>query len=122
MAADNGASGNAPPGTLGATVVLVTIALFLMVAFQTFQLLAERKNLADLVRAQEQTIQEAMKLRQRFNAVAGATAQLAEQGDAGAKAIVESMRRQGITVKPHEEQPAGTGAPENAATGAPEKK
>ena len=121
MAADNGASGNAPPGTLGATVVLVTIALFLMVAFQTFQLLAERKNLADLVRAQEQTIQEAMKLRQRFNAVAGATAQLAEQGDAGAKAIVESTRRQGITVKPHEEQPAGTGAPENAATGAPEK-
>jgi hypothetical protein len=122
MAADNGASGNATPGTLGATVVLVAIALFLMVAFQTLQLLAERKNLADLVRAQEQTIQEAVKLRQRFNAVAGATASLAEQGDAGARAIIESMRRQGITVKPPEEKPAGTGAPENADTGAPEKK
>ncbi|MGB8275029.1 MAG: hypothetical protein WCF16_07130 [Alphaproteobacteria bacterium] len=87
------------PSRQQTTLALVTLALFLMVAFQTAQLFRERYNLAALREAQDPTVQEGMKLRQQFESLAAGTAQLADEGDAGAQAIVEAMRRQGINLK-----------------------
>jgi hypothetical protein len=59
-------------------------------------------------------------LRRQLNAVASGAARLAAEGIIGAKAIVQSMRRRGIAVRPTEENPADTKAPEDAR--APERK
>jgi hypothetical protein len=39
------------------------------------------------------------KLRQQLDSLAARTAQLAESDNAGAKAVIDEMRRQGITIK-----------------------
>jgi F0F1-type ATP synthase membrane subunit b/b' len=49
---------------------------------------------------QEPAVQEAIKLRQKLEALAGKTGQLAAEGDEGAKAIVDQMKRQGVTIAP----------------------
>jgi hypothetical protein len=56
--------------------------------------------LADLRRSQEPTVQEATKLRQQLEALAGRTAQLAAEGNEGAKTVVDQMKRQGVTLSP----------------------
>jgi hypothetical protein len=81
-------------------LALVTLALFVMVAFQSVQLIRERSNLGDVRANQEPTIQEGVKLRKQLETLANETARLAAAGDAGATAIIEELRRQGITVKP----------------------
>ncbi len=81
-------------------LALLTVALFVMVAFQSVQLIRERSNLAELWTNQEPTIQEGLKLRRQLDALAGETARLAADGDAGAGTIIDDLRRQGITVKP----------------------
>ena len=43
-------------------------------------------------------MQEAVKLRQKLEGLAGKTAQLAADGDEGAKAVVDQMKRQGIAL------------------------
>jgi hypothetical protein len=80
-------------------VALLTLALLLLVGFQTTQLIRDRTNLATVHAAQEPTVQEGLKLRQQLDILAGETARLAAEGDAAARAIIEDMRRQGITVK-----------------------
>jgi type II secretory pathway component PulJ len=81
-------------------VLLVATGLFLMVALQTYAFIRGTMNLSQTLRTQEPLMQEATKVRQQLDAIAGATAQLAESGDPGAKAIVDDLRRQGIAVKP----------------------
>jgi regulatory protein YycI of two-component signal transduction system YycFG len=114
MAAD-GQNANGGWNSLHTTIGLLTIAVFLMVAFQTYQLVREKKTLTETRSNQEQPVQEGIKLRRQLDAVAGGLAKLAEEGDAGAKQIVEGLRRQGINVK----VPGSTAAP--APSTAPEK-
>jgi hypothetical protein len=85
-------------------LTLLTLALFLMVAFQCVQLIRERASLAELRTTQEPTIQEGLKLRKQLDTLASRTAQLAADGDTGASAIIDDFRRQGITLRP----PAGS--------------
>jgi hypothetical protein len=94
----DGRTGGFPPFQIPLTILAV--ALFLMVGFQTIQLIRERDNLAEARGTQQPAVQQALKMRQQLEALAGKTAQLAAEGDAGARAIVEDLRRQGITVKP----------------------
>jgi len=81
-------------------VLLVVVALFVLMAFETFQAVHDRGALADLRRSQEPTVQEAIKLRQQLETLAGRTAQLAAEGDEGAKTVVDQMKRQGINLSP----------------------
>ncbi len=89
-----------PASTLSIAVLILSLAFFVMTAFQTFMLVAARGNLATVRANQEQPIQEANKIRQRAEALAGRIAQLADGGNANAKAIVENFRRQGVDIKP----------------------
>jgi len=81
-------------------VILIVVALFVLMAFETFQAIHDRGALADLRRSQEPTVQEAIKLRQQLETLAGRTAQLAAEGDEGAKTIVDQMKGQGVTLSP----------------------
>ena len=81
-------------------VILIAVSLFVLMAFETFQATQDRSALADQRRSQEPTVQEAIKLRQQLETLAGRTAQLAAEGDEGAKTVVDQMKRQGVTLTP----------------------
>lgn len=115
MAAD-GQNSNGGWNSLHTTIGLLTIAVFLMVAFQTYQLVREKKTLSNTKIAQEQPVQESIKLRHQLDSVAGDLAKLADGGDAGAKEIVDGLHRRGINLKA---PPGGTAAP--APSTAPEE-
>jgi len=79
-------------------VILVVVALFVLMAFETGQAVHDRGTLSDLLRSQEPTVQEAIKLRQQLDSLAGKTAQLAADGDEGAKSVVDQMKREGVSL------------------------
>ena len=81
-------------------VILIAASLFVLMAFETFQAIHDRGALADLRRSQEPTVQEAIKLRQQLETLAGRTAQLAAEGGEGAKTVVDQMKRQGVNLSP----------------------
>jgi hypothetical protein len=79
-------------------VVIFAVSFFLLMAFETGYAIHDRDGLAEQQRLQEPTLQEAIKLRQKLEGLAGKTAQLAADGDEGAKAVVDEMKRQGIAL------------------------
>jgi len=79
-------------------VVIVVASFFVLMAFETGYAIHDRGGLAEQTRLQEPAVQEAVKLRQRLEGLASKTAQLAAEGDEGAKAVVDQMKRQGITL------------------------
>jgi hypothetical protein len=79
------------------TVILAFLALM---TFETGYAIHDRSALADQRRSQESTVQEGIKLRRQLEILAGKTAQLAAEGDEGAKSVVDQMKRQGITLSP----------------------
>jgi len=81
-------------------VILVVLSLFVLLAFETFEAIHDRSALEDLRRSQEPTVQEAVKLRQQLELLAGKTAQLAAEGDEGAKTVVDQMKKQGVNLNP----------------------
>ena len=81
-------------------LLLVVVSLFLLMAFHCYLAVRDRSNLSELRAGREQPLQEAMKLRQQLNSLAGEAAQLAIDGDAGAKAVVADMKRQGVALAP----------------------
>jgi hypothetical protein len=87
-------------GDLWLPVLLVVVAFFVLMAFQTGQAIHDSGALADLRRSQEPTVQEAIKLRQQLETLAGRTAQLAAEGNEGAKTVVDQMKRQGVSLNP----------------------
>ena len=81
-------------------LILTVLAFFLFMALQTLQALQDRTTLQAARAGQESTIQNAMKLRQEMDALAGETARLAAQGDEAARSVVEAMKQQGIALTP----------------------
>jgi hypothetical protein len=79
-------------------LILVVLSLFVLMVFETGQAIYDRTRLADLMHAQEPSVQQAIKLRQQLEALAGKTAELAEAGDPGAKSVVDQMKRQGVNL------------------------
>jgi len=87
-------------GDLGLPIILVVVSLFAFMTFETGEAIHDRGALADLRRSQEATVLEAVKFRQQLETLAGGTAKLAAEGDEGAKAVVDQMKRQGVTLNP----------------------
>jgi Tfp pilus assembly protein PilO len=79
-------------------LILVIASLFVLIAFETGYAIHDREALADQRRSQEAVVQEAIKLRQQLETLAAKTAQLAADGDEGAKTVVDQMKRQGVTL------------------------
>jgi hypothetical protein len=89
---------------LGLPLILVVVSLFVLMAFETGEAIHDRGALAELRRSQETTVQEAIKVRQQLELLAGKTAELAAQGDEGAKTVVDQMKRQGVNLSPPKQQ------------------
>jgi hypothetical protein len=81
-------------------VILIVVSLFVFMAFETGQAIHDRSALSELRHSQEPAVQEAIKVRQQLEALAGKTAQLAGAGDEGANAVIDEMKRQGVTLAP----------------------
>jgi len=81
-------------------VVVGLVTFFIWITFQTTQLVRENGMLKSLMASQETAIQEATKLRTQLDSVAKGTAELAQQGNANAKLIIEELRKRGITINP----------------------
>jgi hypothetical protein len=79
-------------------LILVVLSFFVLMAFETGQAIHDRRALEDLRRSQEPSVQQAVKLRQQLQRLAGKTAELDAAGDPGAKSIVDQMKRQGVTL------------------------
>ena len=96
VASSTGSGGHG--SELSLPVILVVVSLFVLMAFETGQAIHDRSALQDLRRSQETTVQEAVKLRQQLQTLAGKTAELAASGDPGAQGVVDQMKRQGVTL------------------------
>lgn len=81
-------------------LLLVTLAMVGLLLFQGLQLLKEHSALDAVRDAQQPAWREAQRLQAQLEGVAGATAQLAEQGNPNARLVVDALRSRGITIDP----------------------
>jgi len=91
-------------------VSLIAFILFIMLAFQSSQILRERDALHDARVNQEKTLEQAQKVQAQLDALAIGTKKLADQGNKNAKVIVDRMKRLGITIGSSQPAAKGTDA------------
>jgi hypothetical protein len=83
-----------------APLLLLTVTLLSWLGFQTYQLVGERQQLAQMRFAQEAQVEAAGKVRASLDTVATATAKLADSGNVNARILVAELRKRGITINP----------------------
>jgi DUF1365 family protein len=81
-------------------MLLIATTLVAWFAFQALQLARERQQLAVLHGSQDAQVESAAKLRASLDAMASATAKLADGGNVNARLLVEELRKRGITINP----------------------
>ena len=79
-------------------LAILAHAFCLMLLFQMVQLVRQSQSLAAAAANQESALQEAARLRQAADALAGDIVQLAQQGNANAKQVVDEMARQNVNL------------------------
>ncbi len=102
-------------------LIMTLLALTLHFGFQTLQFASERSNLAAVKSNQEAAIQEAQKVQLQFKTLVTKTSQLADQGHAGARMVMEELQKRGIGFAPEAKTPE-TKAPETKAPAKAETK
>ena len=86
--------------TLLPSIVCLALAVLVFAVFFTYQSIREGNALLTTISSQEQPLQQANQIKAQVAALASETAKLAEQGNVGAKQIVEALKSQGIAVQP----------------------
>ncbi len=89
-------------------LMITLVALLIYFSFQTLALLSERRNLAFVKSSQDGAIQEAQKVQAQFKVLVTKTSDLADQGHAGARMVMEGLQRQGVGFAPESSAPAKT--------------
>ncbi len=87
-------------------LTLTLVALILWFGFQAFQLVRDRSSLQVVKANQETAMQESEKIRTQFQNLMTKTAELASQGHAGAKMVIDELQKRGVGVGAPEEKPA----------------
>jgi len=90
--------------------ILTLAALLIYFGFQTVQLLGERSNMILVKSNQDAAIQEAQKVQAQFKNLVDKTSELADQGHAGAKMVMEELLKRGVSSAP-QAMPPETKAP-----------
>lgn len=70
-------------------------ALLIYFGFQTIQLVAQRSELSALKSSQEAPLQASQKVQDQFKAIMTKTSELAKQGHAGARMVLEGLQNAG---------------------------
>lgn len=91
--------------TTSRALAVLAFAFFIAVAFQTYRLVREHGDLEIARAGQQGPFQRALEIRRNTESLAGDTAALADKGNADAKRVVETMRREGIAL--HASHPSG---------------
>lgn len=79
-------------------MLLASLALLGWIGFQNVQLFKEREALQAAYVSQQQTVDNATKLRASLDALAADTQRAADGGNANAKLLVDELRKRGITI------------------------
>lgn len=80
-------------------LTLVIVSLLLWFGFQTAELIVERGNLSSFKGSLDGAMQETQKVRAQFESLVTKTADLANKGNASAKAAVDELEKRGIPIK-----------------------
>ncbi len=81
-------------------LALVALVLLAVAVLETAQLATQYETLSGVRVAQEPSLSEVGRVRRQLDALAGETARLAAAGNSDARAVVDEMQRQGITLRP----------------------
>ena len=81
--------------------LLSSLGLCGWLGFQTFQLMNDRSAILGAHAAQQQTVDNASRLRASLDALAADTQRLAETGNVNARTLVEELRKRGVTINPN---------------------
>ncbi len=100
-------------------LLLGGLAVMGWLGFQAQQLLTEREALATAHASQQQTVDNAAKLRASLDALAADTQRMAQAGNPSARLLVDELARRGVTINPGAAQTGGAGTAATAATPAP---
>ena len=95
--------------------IITLVALMIYFAFQTLQLAIERNNLGVVKANQDAAIQEAQKVQTQFKTLVSKTGELAAQGHAGARMVMEELQKRGLGAAPETKMPE-TKAPPKSET------
>ncbi len=79
-------------------LLLAAMALLGWMGFQTWQLFTDRQALLAAHANQQQTVDNAAKLRGSLDALAADTQGLADAGNASARLLVEELKKRGVTI------------------------
>lgn len=91
--------------TVFVPLLLIAVTLLIQVVYQNVQLRRERELLDNQWSQQRTTLEDAQKLRNQLQSIAGATAELAEQGNKNAILIRDQLQAKGITIQPPQPAP-----------------
>ena len=98
-------------GVSTVAVTLLTLALLIALAYNTFYLARERRTLQTVRENQQTPLRQAERTRAQFDSIARRTLQLAQQGNAGAAIIADNIARRGITISPAPATPSSDTPP-----------
>ena len=79
-------------------VSITAFTLFIMLAYQTSQIMRERNNLMQARNGQNEAVEQAQRVQTQLDALAVGTLKLSEGGNKNAKVIIDRMKSLGITV------------------------
>ena len=102
----------AQPHSAFVPVLLFGLAVLAVLGWQTWVLASERSALNTAHAAQQQTVDNAGKLRGSLDALAADTQRLADRGNPNAALLVTELKKRGITINPQ----AGAAAAAAAAS------
>ena len=93
----------APTSNLPLIILLAALTVYFL--FQTWQVSVERTNLGLVKANQDAAIQEAQRVQTQFKTLVTKTGQLAAQGHAGAKMVMEELQKRGLGEGPEAAAP-----------------
>ena len=93
--------------------IITLVALTIYFAFQALQLATERNNLGLVKANQDAAIQEAQKVQAQFKTLVTKTGELAGQGHAGAKMVMEELQKRGLGAAPEAIMPETKAPPKS---------
>ena len=86
-------------GRLLALLAVVILTQLMQGVHEVVRLTGQREDMQLMHASQDRALEEVKKARAQLEALAGGTARLAEQGNPNARALVEKLKAQGITLK-----------------------
>lgn len=105
----------AQPHSAFLPLLLFGLAVLAVLGWQTWVLAGERSALNTAFEGQQQTVDNAGKLRASLDGLAADTQRLADRGNANAALLVTELKKRGITINPQ----AGAAAAAGTAASAP---